>query len=594
MNRLAAASLSFFVVAAAVVALGGCTRPATSPTKTAAAKPAAAGSDNLTQAFNTLRQRAEGLTANSDETNGRLIFYLNQWLAGAVEVEQPWQPDPMIDSLSRSMKTARGLNALGTLTFAADDLDYLQQNLWLSDVVQLQRKQPPAADLAPWLAEIENSVGLPESEQLALAERLFDWTTRNIQLDPLPPAAKGPVATVGAATDAGLPAAQGEPGPGYRLLPHEVLLRGHGDAWERSRVFLLLCRQAGLDGAMLGLIDESVSNLPQPWLAAVLVGQQLYLFDASLGLPLPGPDGQGIATLAEIVAEPKLLRQLDLERGAAYPIADKHLKQIVALIDAEPAAVCRRMALLEQALGSRKIDLAVEPSQVKAKLSACKELAGISLWRVPLEAATFAGWRAEQLKKLKDDSQKWSLFRLAAPPDEILMCEGNPITWGRNLQLQGRLENRETERLVGARALFMESRMTEQQIEALATSENARRAMSFASSLPKDEKFRAQVMQRYLDMFRRTKQHATYFLALTYFDDGKYEAAAEWLRDRTLDSPYPTPWEAGARYNLARCYEALGRWEDARRILAADEDSPQKHGNHLRAQWLAQRHPSAP
>ena len=311
---------------------------------------------------------------------------------------------------------------------------------------------------------------------------------------------------------------------------------------------------------------------------------------SSSGLPLPGPAGEGIATLSQVVADPKLLRQLDLEGGPAYPVGESQLKQVVALIDVEPAAASRRMAILEKGLASsQRIDLALEPSKLQSQLAKHQEIAVVSLWRVPLEAAFYAARQNERRSARHENERELSIFRMTAPVDDVLMGEGNPLTWGRNLQLQGRLQSTENERVVGARTLYMESRRPDQEIEALATSPTAQRAYGLTAKLPKDEKFRQQVLDRQLELSRRAKQHATYWLSLTYCDDGKYDTAAEWLDERTLHAPLPSPWAAGALYNLARCYEQLGRWDDARQLLAED-DSPQKHGNQLRAKSIAQRH----
>jgi hypothetical protein len=61
----------------------------------------------------------------------------------------------------------------------------------------------------------------------------------------------------------------------------------------------------------------------------------------------------------------------------------------------------------------------------------------------------------------------------------------------------------------------------------------------------------------------------------------------EWLNERVIGAPLPSPWLPGARYNLARSYEALGETEKAIALYEAD-DSPQRHGNRLRAKWLAE------
>jgi len=87
-------------------------------------------------------------------------------------------------------------------------------------------------------------------------------------------------------------------------------------------------------------------------------------------------------------------------------------------------------------------------------------------------------------------------------------------------------------------------------------------------------------------MATTTKQHASYWLGLAQYDDGRPEAAVEWFARRTLQAYPDGPWVGGARYNLGRTYEALGDIENAREQYFQDE-SPQKHGNLLRARYLA-------
>ena len=55
-----------------------------------------------------------------------------------------------------------------------------------------------------------------------------------------------------------------------------------------------------------------------PWLCAALVGGQTYLFDARVGLPVPGPDGQGVATLNQALADPAILERMDLPGQSPY------------------------------------------------------------------------------------------------------------------------------------------------------------------------------------------------------------------------------------------------------------------------------------
>jgi len=90
-------------------------------------------------------------------------------------------------------------------------------------------------------------------------------------------------------------------------------------------------------------------------------------------------------------------------------------------------------------------------------------------------------------------------------------------------------------------------------------------------------------------MATRAKEHATYWLGLAQYDLGKFEAAVEWLDRRTLGSAPDGHWAQGARYNLGRSLEALGRLEEARRHYLSNDASPQHHGNLIRARMLAKR-----
>ena len=149
-----------------------------------------------------------------------------------------------------------------------------------------------------------------ELDDVKLATALFDWTIRNIQLDPNPsPTTKNTA-------------------PPLAHLPGEVLLYGHGTAVERTWVFVLLARQQGLDAVLLAKSD-SAEDQSRPLAAALLVKDELYLFDTRLGVPI-GPDGQP-STLNKLAADDGLLRDLDLDDKHPYWLMAADLSSVVAL-----------------------------------------------------------------------------------------------------------------------------------------------------------------------------------------------------------------------------------------------------------------------
>ncbi len=124
---------------------------------------------------------------------------------------------------------------------------------------------------------------------------------------------------------------------------------------------------------------------------------KLYLFDTRLGLPIPGKDGQGVATLAELQADPALLRQLDLD-DSTYPVTAEQLQHVTAHVVADPFDLSRRAAAIEAKLsGDDRLALTVSPSDLAEKLKSVPGIAGVELWdfpfrtlrdqlRVPIEA----------------------------------------------------------------------------------------------------------------------------------------------------------------------------------------------------------------
>jgi tetratricopeptide (TPR) repeat protein len=490
----------------------------------------------------------------------------------------------MLESLPRALRNTPGLERLDEMQFSLDDADYqrqapwlddisyLQQTLWLHDISQRMRREPAHPRLKSWLERVEKEVGIPEAEQLAMAERMLDWTVRNIQLDALPPVPKGPEATAGK-TETVLPAERGEVGPGYSQLPLLVLMHGHGDAHERGRVFILLCRQAGIDAVMLGFAEQRAATR-RAWLPAALIGGKLYLFEAGLGIPVPGAEGEGIATLDQVTKDPAILDQLTVEGLPAYPVGEQELKQgVLALIDAEPAALSRRMALLQAALpSSAKLMLGTQPSQLDSALRKAG-VSGVSLWSVPFEAVLY---RLGQMRAASENAQLAQTLQR----ESVVFSPARPLVKARNLHLQGRFENEDQKQ--GARTLYLQCRPPNREIDALETNEGYRKAIGLEQTLPEDPVQRKSVLDFYTSIAREGKFDATYWLGLTYFEGGNTKVAIEWFTRAVQDSP-PSIWIPGGRYNLARCYEQLGQPGLARQWLLSDKESPQRHGNLLRA-----------
>jgi hypothetical protein len=86
----------------------------------------------------------------------------------------------------------------------------------------------------------------------------------------------------------------------------------------------------------------------------------------------------------------------------------------------------------------------------------------------------------------------------------------------------------------------------------------------------------------------RAKQSAGYWLGLLAYQRANYPAAIDYFTKRTLLFTANNPWANGARYNLARTFEAVGDAERAILQYDGNDRSPGYLGDLLRAKWLRQ------
>ncbi|MBW3597757.1 MAG: hypothetical protein KY475_10835 [Planctomycetes bacterium] len=563
----------------------GCeSRTATRPTRRPAVSATAADQDHLAIALETLKQFFE---SDPDESQRQVLYHLNRWI-DAQPPDDSWKRDPQIDRLPRWFREMPEMATLDDRVFLTDDVRYLTEayilrsiGQWVSD--DASRRWMEAKQEAAGADALVLDAALDTHEfRLEVAKALFDWTVRHIQLDTLLAYPQAKSAGVGgAAVDALSPPEQGIPGPGYRYYPRQILMFGTGDAWQRARIFLLLLRQRGFDAAMLAVDDRGPGSRANLWCPAVLIDDKLYLFDTALGLPIPGEEAGSVATLSEVLANPDLLRNLDVDDGGetlAYPVSADDLKRVAALVDAETPALSRRMHMLESRLvGENELALAVSPTAIGQRLREGTGLTGIGvrLWRVPLETQMYRE-ALQRLARRDPEIQRRLLQEQGVLAPTILRA--------RLLHFLGRIEGDEHE--PGAIGFYLETRKADQWIDALQTSPEAWAQIGLPP-LPPELTPQQQQMARAIQQsqLRLNKQHAGYWLGLAQYDIGQHQTAINWLKDRTLDAYADGVWTGGARYNLGRTYEALGRIEDARRLYFQSEP-PHRHGNLLRARLL--------
>jgi tetratricopeptide (TPR) repeat protein len=316
---------------------------------------------------------------------------------------------------------------------------------------------------------------------------------------------------------------------------------------------------------MLGLADEEGQNV-RAWLPALFADGQLYLFDCRLGLPIAGPTANKPATLAEVVADEALLARLDLDDAHRYGVRGEDLKHVVASVEASPEALSRRMALVESRLsGAHKLTLSSPGSALVARLRQVAHVSDAGLWLVPFEV-----WRWQA--RLSEEEAK------AAARDMYVFQAVPSLLTGRSLYFKGTLDGEK-----GAKVNLLQARPSQTMID------NWTLPKDLAQKVKEEARSKVEAMQ--MVVMQQAKQDSTLWLGLIAYEQKDYKTAAEFLDRFTLQAT-PKPkgrWAQGARYNLARVYEAQGNLPGAIELYESDAQSPQSDGNRLRARQLKEQ-----
>jgi hypothetical protein len=399
-----------------------------------------------------------------------------------------------------------------------------------------------------------------DGEDLERVRRIFDWTIQQVELVP--------------------PGSLGMPGsnvPQARARPYDVMTRGMATetgAWaERSWIFMALCRQLGIDAGLVLYRPPARSAVlasdkpdeptkprdPVVWVVAALIDGKPYLFDARIGLPIPGPDGRGIATLEEAVSNPDVLGQLELP-GRPYSTtqADLAAGKLTIWIDSTLGLLTPRMRQLQLNLAGRdRMVLFRDPAEQDTAFARALggRFAKTDLWPMPIEVESLLFSDPTFV-----DSTKFAIQFF----DPSL-----PLLPARLAQFRGEV-SRAIESYSGFR--FAENPVMN----------------NGKDPIPRG-------IQHVLDLY------ATYMLGLAKLDQGEPGQAEFFFKEtlRMFPDPPPNPlyvymFRLGAMTNLGLINEARGNRVEAIRYLSQAQPTPQEHGNLLRARALIWSDPFVP
>ncbi len=505
---------------------------------------------------------------------------LNQWIRGQ-KTSGDWSPSPLIATLPEAHQKSTWVQKLGDAAFHYDyDGPFLLEAVWLSRIARHVSGDAAAADAPEPLPSPLKYTTADDPSELRLAVRLFDWTIRNIQLEP-----------------DDWPSTSEYKLPRHWHTPYETVVLGRGTASDRAWVFILLARQQGLDVVMLAVNQNDANDTsagPRDWIPALVHSRNdgdspradLYLFDPRLGLPVLAPDTGKIATLRDVAADDKLLRQLDVDSKNPYPIKADDLKEVTALIEAGPGFLSRRMEILENSLGGeQRVVLAAPLAALAEKLEAVEAIGPrVALWPRTYETAAVRAAADERVRAMaefemtplqqlrrhivesatdrkvasrREESAEWT-----GQSSERQQRQRIPLGVGRLLQLAGNYSHDDGAVLYLNQAQYSD-REQDQMFEA------------FLSQNRSGEEAKVVVKEA-----RRSDWMAKLWLGQIKAEQGEFDTAVKYFT--TWDNPI---WKGAVDYNLARVHEAQGKLDQAIKLYQEDE-SPQRPGNLLRSRRL--------
>ena len=570
-------------------------------------RPRETESDNLQTALAIV----DGLdNADLSQATSACIYNFNQWIEKHDDDSQ-WVTPSLLSALPIHLAGTGLVNNVGAKRFFPPDVNYLQEMSWISQIARwIQANEVDHRKI--WDDHIPASVKSEDRAKLQKVLRMFDWTVRNVQLEPLLEYPEVPEGETRTAPELGMP------GPGYSMAVRDILVFGKGDWWQRARVLALLARQVDVSVVLLGLPAE-FGEAKQPWLTACLIGDQLYLLDVKDGLPVLTEDGSAIATLHGLRQNQKYA--VTLLPASIEASGEEMLSGLVGLIEADVMSVSHRMAILEKYLtGDRQMKLTTMPNTLSRELRTKHAIGKSEIWVPTYEYYAFA----TALNARISEGDAGVIAFLKEKQDYQLLEDMYQLKEGRFKSFRGLFDDfeigvgQETQR--GSKTLLMSSRLSQDKIVKVTTDRQVQEELGYVR--PDEMSLTAwqENLRRTKLIFVKTKDMASYMIGMIHMEQGNYSDAIDWLERRTLqigvdDTPpasldpnqnpiaqnpsldllsglvgqNSTPevnrldksiYDTSARYNLARCYLALGDYQRAKELLEDDAfDAAQKRGN---------------
>jgi len=489
------------------------------------------------------------------------------------------------------------------LVFLNTDAYFLQEAFWISKIAQRVVANTTSSFFELYRLssnnfsiDVEEKDGLSavvakahpqlEKEQIAALTKsikLSDWVVRNIYLmeelspteDEIEQQRLNSEETAWAA---------GVRGTGYQRHPWQTLMYGRGDYVDRAKVLLMLLHEVDLDAVMLCVGDKET---PLPWAVGVAIGDDYYLFDTKLGLPIPGKTPGSVATLKAARENADLLSSLDLtikeslEDDTNYWVDQTQLESLLAMTYVAPESLSKRMAALEpNQVGDERLRLASYPEK---KIGRLPQIDGAQnlLWDISLRTHRFRQAVNKAIPQSASDDDLSDRLRWYSA-DEMYVDQFHIYRTNRVRFFKGKFGTEDGHHRRNAVESCQVLLYTDDEIDSLATDDSTMAMVGLSKELD-PVAFESQ-LKSIQGQMRLVRRDVGLFLSQCLFDNGNPGTSANWL-DRIVRKKDVERWRSGIQYLLGRSFESRREYDLAIEQYQ-QEGSNQMHGNLIRARLL--------
>lgn len=598
--RQALTSISALAIAFLVVATG-CERPEDPMLKILQSTVSNTQIDDLSRTLDFVFSERQ---SDQTEFNNRVSQGLNRWGSYSKELfdSAKWEQDATVkDLLETFADELPTIDRMDGSSFLTTDSQYLQSLAWLDFIAnrvgetgylgqfELYRLMadlydPDDDEEAPidvLFQKLNPELSAEEAQKLSLAIQLFDWVTRNIQLDPVPSYTEEEIEEQ-RLVEADTLSAMGLAAPGAKRDPWQLMMFARGDYIEKAKLFMALCHRVDLPSTMFATGDDE-----KPWAVGVLVGEKFYLFDTKMGLPILGKENN-IATLTDVRADASLLSSLDLTvkeslaDDTKYWVTEKDLEKITGLVYWNPTSASRRISILESNLvGDQEMLMSQRADKTIAKFPTVENVE-FKPWDIALKTAQFRKVLGEAMQKAVSDDELAQRISWNFTEEGYIIGFSNYRT-ARSRFIRGKFErNAEQLRSRAAIESFAMLMYDDATIAGLEIDRDLQAMIGIRKADQTPVEFEQNIRSRQSQMFL-VRRDAGLFMCQSHFDHGNLSTTAEWV-PKLLKEQDVERWETGLNYLNARALEAQHRYDDSIEQLKAE--GTQQHGNLIRVRLL--------